>query len=68
MKTLKDYPTEELKLIYNLLHTQLLNHPKLMDSILLQDIQHDLLNQALQEGIDISQHTYWANWLTQTSR
>ncbi len=68
MKTLKDYSTEELKLIYNLLYTQLLDHPKLIDSVLLQDIQHYLLHQAMQEGVDISQHTYWANWLTQTVR
>ncbi|OQW91560.1 MAG: hypothetical protein BWK79_16580 [Beggiatoa sp. IS2] len=68
MKTLKDYSTEELKLIYNLLYAQLLNHPKLIDSALLQDIQHYLLNQAVQEGVDISQHTDWANWLIQTSR
>jgi hypothetical protein len=68
MKMLKDYSIKELKLVYNLLYAQLLNYPKLMDSALLQDIQQYLLNQAIQEGVDVSQHTYWANWLTQLSR
>lgn len=63
MKTLKDYPITELKLIYNLLHTQLPIHTELMDSELLQDLQHQLLLQASSEGVDVSLHADWASWL-----
>jgi hypothetical protein len=34
-----------------------------MDSQLLQDLQHHLLKQAVQEGIDVTTHTLWASWL-----
>ncbi len=63
MKTLKDYPIKELKLIYNLLHAQIPAHIKLMDSILLQDLQHHLLSQAKLSGINIGKPLEWANWL-----
>lgn len=64
MTTLQNYPIHELKLIYNLLHAQLPTHISLINSILLQDLQHYLLQQASNEGIDISSHADWAHWLT----
>ncbi len=64
MKTLKNYPLTELKLIYHLLYLQLPSHTELIDSEILQDLQHHLLLQAEQEGVDISQPTSWAQWLT----
>ncbi|MEN9461984.1 MAG: hypothetical protein RIS84_2004 [Pseudomonadota bacterium] len=63
MKNLSDYPINELKLIYTLLHAQLSSNSALMDSQLLQDLQHHLLKQAVQEGIDVTTHTLWASWL-----
>lgn len=63
MKPLKNYPITELKLIYHLLHIQLPTHTELIDSELLQDLQHYLLLQAESEGVDISQPISWANWL-----
>ena len=64
MKTLKDYSLKELKIIYNLLYAQLPAHIELVDSELLQDLQHHLLLQASMEGIDISLRSDWAKWLT----
>ena len=63
MKTLKDYPLRELKLVYHLLYTQLPTHTELIDSELLQDLQHHLLLQASSEGVNVSLHTDWATWL-----
>lgn len=63
MKTLDQYPQNELKLIYLLLHTQLPDHPMLMDSDLLQDIQIHLQGLAKAAGVDVSHHAQWATWL-----
>lgn len=63
MKTLTEYPLSELKLIYSLLHSQVLEQPALMDSDLLQDLQSFLQAQASQDNIDVSTHAEWAAWL-----
>ena len=64
MKNLADYPLPELKLIYSLLHSQMLEQPALMDSDLLHDLQRYLQTQATQDGIDVSTHAEWATWLS----
>jgi hypothetical protein len=63
MTPLVQYPLQELKLIYRLLHSQLPQHSQLIDSELLQDLQTYLQQQAVQDGIDISHHAQWARWL-----
>ncbi len=63
MKKLNEYPLAELKLIYSLLHLQIIEQPALMDSDLLQDLQRFLQSQAKQDNVDISAHTEWAAWL-----
>jgi hypothetical protein len=63
MKTLDQYPQNELKLIYLLLHARLPDHPMLMDSDLLQDIQTHLQGLAKAAGVDVSHHAQWATWL-----
>jgi len=63
MKTLNEYPLAELKLIYSLLHLQIIEQPALMDSDLLQDLQRFLQSQATQDSVDISAHNEWAAWL-----
>lgn len=63
MRTLDDYPLDELKAIYRLLHAQLPEHMELMDSALLQDLQTHLQARASAEGIDVSLHAQWATWL-----
>jgi hypothetical protein len=63
MKSLAEYPVEELKLIYHLLHTQIPQHTQLIGSDLLQDLQDYLLQQAKNEGVDVAVHKQWNSWL-----
>ena len=63
MTDLVQYPLQELKLIYRLLHTQLPQYPQLLDSEVLQDLQTYLQQQARQDGVDVSHHAQWAHWL-----
>lgn len=64
MKNLTEYPISELKLIYSLLHSQVLEQPALMDSEFLHDLQSFLQTQATQDNIDVSTHAEWAAWLS----
>jgi hypothetical protein len=64
MKTLADYPLDELKLIYRTLHAQLPTAPDLMDAGLLLDLQTWLQGQARAAGVDVSHHAQWAAWLS----
>ena len=63
MKNLDTYPLSELKLIYSLLHSQIIEQPALMDSDLLHDLQRLLQSQATQDNVDVSAHSEWAAWL-----
>lgn len=63
MKLLSDYPLDELKRIYRLLHSHLQSDIELMDSLLLQDLQAWLQQQARAQGVDVSVHAQWATWL-----
>ena len=63
MKNLNEYPISELKLIYSLLHSQIIEQPALMDSDLLHDLQRLLQSQATQDNVDVSTHSEWAAWL-----
>jgi len=63
MKSLYEYSLEEIRLIYQLLHSQVLDSPALMDSDLLADIQSYLQQQATRDGVDISTHSEWSAWL-----
>lgn len=63
MKALCDYPIDDLKLVYQLLHSQLPSQPSLMDSELLHDLQTYLQQCARDDGVDVSLHAQWASWL-----
>ena len=65
MKTLDTYALSELKLIYSILHSQVLNKPDLMDSDLLQDLQTFLQTKAGSDDVDVSDHGAWDIWLSQ---
>ena len=67
MKNLDAYAMSELKLIYSILHSQVLTHPDLMDSDLLQDLQTFLQSQATKDNVDVSDHGQWDDWLKGTS-
>ena len=64
MKNLSEYSLTELKLIYSLLHSQVIEQPALMDSDLLHDLQSFLQSQATHDNVDVSTHTEWAAWLS----
>jgi hypothetical protein len=63
MNPFSQYPLDELKLIYSLLHGALQEQPELMDSALLHDLQGYLQAAAKQAGIDATIHAQWASWL-----
>lgn len=63
MRPLGQYPLDELKLVYRLLHEQLDKNEALVDSELLQELQHLLQARARAEGVDVTLHAQWATWL-----
>lgn len=63
MNALDHYPLVELKRAYLVLHDQLRDNPELMDSQLLADLQALLQHHAKLEGIDVTHHAHWSEWL-----
>ena len=63
MNPIDSYAISELKLIYSILHSQVLEYPGLMDSDLLQDLQSFLQSQASKDDVDVSDHGQWDDWL-----
>lgn len=63
MQRLQDYPLDELKHIYRILHSRLQEELELMDSSLLHDLQTYLQSKAKEDGVDVSMHAEWAMWL-----
>jgi len=53
----------ELKLIYRVLHSQLIDQLELMDAQLFEDMQTWLQTVARKEGVDVSDHGQWDAWL-----
>ena len=58
-----NFPLPEQKLIYRVLHASLIDHPELMDSEFLHDLQRALQKQAQAEGVDVADHGAWDAWL-----
>ncbi|MCP4869936.1 MAG: hypothetical protein GY898_14590 [Proteobacteria bacterium] len=63
MTPLSSYDATELKLIYRVIHTQLMEHPDLLDSQLFEDLQTWLRTCAANDGVDTSDHGQWDAWL-----
>lgn len=63
MQNVDAYSLEDLKTIYRILHAGLPEHPELMDSELLHDLQVHLQRKATEAGVDVSLHAQWAAWL-----
>lgn len=57
------YPLAERKLVYRLLHAQLVDHPELMEGDFLMDLQKSLQRMARAEGVDVADHGAWDEWL-----
>lgn len=62
-KSLAQYPVEELKLIFRVLHAGLTDNVELMDSSLLDDLQALLHQKATAEGVDPTDHAALDRWL-----
>ncbi len=60
---LERYPLAERKLLYRVLHRELIDTPELMDSVFLHELQQSLQRQAVAEGVDVSDHGAWDHWL-----
>jgi hypothetical protein len=65
MSVFDAYTLPELKLVYQILHQQLPDHMDLMDGAFLHDLQTQLQQLAKKDGVDVSLHAEWANWLEQ---
>jgi hypothetical protein len=61
------YSLAERKLVYRVLHAQLIDCPELIDTEFLHDLQKSLQQQALGEGIDVADHGAWDAWLGNTA-
>ena len=57
------FELSELKLVYTTLHAHLLEHVELMDTQFFTDLQSWLQHVATQQGVDVSNHGAWAQWL-----
>jgi hypothetical protein len=60
------YSLDEQKLVYRVLHSQLMDRPELIDSSFLHDLQTALQQRAQAEGVDIADHGAWDEWLGNT--
>lgn len=54
---------DELKLVFRILHRHLGQHPELLDSHFLTELQGFLHQRAIQDGVDIADHSAWDRWL-----
>lgn len=57
---------EELKLVYRVLHQHLAEHPELMDTDFLIELQNYLQRRAIAEKVDIADHSKWDEWIGNT--
>jgi hypothetical protein len=57
------YAIDELKGLYRVLHAHLTEHPELMDSEFLHDLQRHLQKHAQADGVDVADHGAWDAWL-----
>jgi hypothetical protein len=54
---------KELKLVYRVLHQHLAEHPEMMDTDFLIELQTYLQRRAKAEKVDISDHGAWDRWI-----
>lgn len=58
-----DYSLAERKLVYRVLHENLIRYPELMDLTFLDHLQAELQKLATAEGVDVADHGAWDTWL-----
>jgi hypothetical protein len=57
------HDVEDLKLVYRTLHAHLAEHPELMETHFLIELQNFLHARARAEGVDTTHHGAWDAWL-----
>lgn len=67
MSNLATYDIDDLKLIYRVLHKQMLEHIELLDSQLFSELQGFLQAVAQRDGVDVTHHSAWDAWLHESS-
>ncbi len=60
---MENYPLDELKLIYRVLHRHLAQHTELLDARFFEDLQTLLQRRAQADGVDVTDHGAWDAWL-----
>lgn len=53
----------ELRLVYRVLHANLMDNLDLMDAAFFQELQDWLQLVAAQQGVDVGDHAAWDAWL-----
>jgi hypothetical protein len=57
------HSVEDLKLVYRVLHRHLSQHPELMETHFLTELQNFLHARARADGVDTAHHGAWDAWL-----
>ena len=60
---MEQYPLDELKLVYRVLHSRLAAHLDLLDARFFADLQTYLHRRAQADGVDVTDHGAWDAWL-----
>jgi len=59
------FELSDLKLVYRVLHSRLMDELDLLDSGFFSELQTFLQGMAQLEGVDVSDHGQWDAWLEQ---
>lgn len=60
---LAHFDAADLKVVYRVLHKNLMSHIELMDSDFLEQLQTWLQSCARADGVDTTDHKQWDAWL-----
>ena len=63
MQRFSTFDVDELKLVYRILHQNLMSHMELMDAEFTEVLQTWLQYRAGEDGVDVSEHAQWEAWL-----
>ena len=67
MQHFAHFRLDELRLVYRILHSQLMTNLELMDADFFQELQDWLQYAAQGQGVDVGDHAQWAAWLDASS-
>ena len=63
MQQFSSFDIDELKLVYRVLHGNLMDNLELMDTSFLTELQNWLQYRAGRAGVDVADHAQWDAWL-----